>query len=99
MPDCDPNCAMPRTCADAFSQVGERLAGIEGKVDAIHDQTTKTNGHVAEVHRQTGRHETRLAILDHDMALVMNSRSRWLDRIWKLCVAAGLMAAGYFLGS
>ena len=99
MPHCDPNASVPRSCAEAFRQVGERLAGIEGKVDAIHEQTTKINGRLTEVSRQTGRHETRLALLDHDVARVIAGRSRWRDRLWKLCLAVGLVVLGYLLRS
>ena len=75
-PECKPNQSLPQSCATAFSDLGERLASIETKVDATHEETVRTNGHIEELFVRVGRHDTRLAVIDHDILSVQDSRSR-----------------------
>jgi hypothetical protein len=96
---CDPNDAIPRTCADAFGRVTERLARIEATGKAIHEQTVRTNGHVTELFRRTNRHETAIRLLRADVSAAAKGRSTWGRRIWQVVIGLALLLAGYLLKS
>ena len=65
MPDqCDPSSSVPKYCADAFSRIMQTQATHGATLDAIKDQTMRTNGHVNELFQKTDKHAERLATLE-----------------------------------
>ena len=99
MAKCDPNEAIPRTCAEAFREIGERLTRIEATSRGIHEQTLRMNGRVAELFHRTSRHDTEIELLRADVNQAARGRSIWCRRIWQLVVGLALLLAGYFLRS
>jgi len=99
MVKCDPNDAMPRTCADAFGRIAERLTRIEEIGKAVHEQTTRTNGHVEGLFRLTNRHETAIRLLRADVNAAAKGRSIWHRRIWQVVIGLALLLTGYLLKS
>jgi hypothetical protein len=97
MAKCDPNDAIPRTCADAFSEIREAQAQTRAehsaKLDAIYAQTAKTNGSVAELFKSRNDHELAIAALASDG----QRKNKWVERLVEFCVGAALVYLGYLL--
>jgi len=89
----------PRHCLDAFGRITEQLGRMSAKLDAIHEQAVRTNGHVAGLYERTGRHETEIELLKAGAADVRRGRAVWARRLWQLAVGVGLLLAGYLLKS
>jgi len=96
---CNPNSAMPARCVDAFGRINGQLGRMSGKLDAIHEQTTKTNGQVAKLFEQTCCHETQIQLLRSDVSDAKRGRTTWLRRIWQALIGLALLVAGYLLKS
>lgn len=99
MPNCDPNDAIPRTCAESFQGIMGQLECQAAKLDAIHEQTRKTNGHVADLYRRTGRNKTKVALLAADVANAAAGQAKWGRRVWQVVIGLVLLLAGYLLKS
>lgn len=84
---------------DSFGRITGQLGRMSAKLDAIHEQTVRTNGHVAELYDRTGRHETEIQLLKASAAGVRRGRAAWARRLWQLAAGAALLLAGYFLKS
>ena len=100
MPErCNRRTTLPRSCLEAFSRITEQLGGISAKVDAIHQQVTRTNGQVAALFERTSRHETGIQLLQAGAATAERGRVKWGRRIWQAVVGAALLALGWLLGA
>ena len=97
MAECDPNTTIPRTCAESFQAIAAAQAAQSTKLDAIHEQTTKTNGQVANLVKLTASHTDRIGTLENSVSDSDTRRRIWVDRTWKLAVAIGLVVLGYLL--
>ena len=86
---------IPVTCSKAFGDIKGSLARMDAKLDAVHEQTTQTNGHVGELFRVAGTHGQRIQALEQ----TEKTRSAWGVRVWKVLAAAGLVAFGMWLKS
>ena len=62
--NCKTTDSVPADCAEAFSKILTTLAVHGAKLDAIKEQTTRTNGHVNELYARTDNHAERLAIIE-----------------------------------
>jgi hypothetical protein len=99
MARCDPNEAIPRTCAEAFSAIRRELGEIRKTGEATHEQTVRTNGHVERLFERTHRNETQIQLLQADFASSERGRARWGRRIWQAIIGLALLLAGYLLKS
>jgi hypothetical protein len=103
---CETN--IPRSCSDAFGEIRESLARIEGKVEATHEQARRTNGHVAELFTKCAAAELHMARLDGDVVRIDGDiesieaaqdrdNERWAEILgygWKVSLAlAGVVAS------
>ncbi len=91
--------APPVRCMEAFSGITEKLGGMSAKLDAIHQQARRTNGHVAELFKRTGKHETQIQLLRASVRDGRDGIVQWGRRLWQLLVGLSLLLAGYFLKS
>ena len=96
---CDPNEAIPRTCAEAFERLGKGQAAMQAQLAALVDEAKRTNGNVGQLRDRTDRHETKLGVLSTTIDEMKTSRSTWARRLWQLVVGAVLVLAGYWLKS
>lgn len=99
MTPCDPNDAIPKTCADAFQNIAVGLAKMDQKLDDVVVQTTKTNGSVAALQTRVEAVASAHALLAAVVATQATTKVVWADRLWKLAVAVGLLVAGYALAA
>ena len=98
MTDChDETGAAPVRCLEAFNGITEKLGGMSAKLDAIHQQALRTNGHVEHLFPRTGRHETQIQLLRADVRGGREGLAQWGKRIWQLLVGVALLLAGYLL--
>jgi hypothetical protein len=72
---------------------------MAGKLDAIHEQVTRINGHVGLLFDRTGRQETEIQLLRADVSRVRRGRANWARRVWQMLVGLALVLAGYLLRS
>jgi len=93
---CDPNEAIPRPCAEFFRSVEGRLATIEATARGIHEQTMKTNGHVATLFQTASVHGRRLQSLEESRKHTRQSRHTVGSRVWGIVKSAiiAALAAG-----
>lgn len=91
--------AAPVRCMEAFNGITEKLGGMSAKLDAIHQQALRTNGHVEQLFQRTSRHETQIQLLQADVRDGRLGILQWGKRIWQLLVGLSLLLAGYFLKS
>ncbi len=94
-----PNIAAPVRCLEAFNGITEKLGGMSAKLDAIHQQALRTNGHVEQLFQRTGRHETQIQLLRADVRDGRQGIIQWGKRIWQLLIGLSLLLAGFFLKS
>lgn len=100
MTDChDENGAPPVRCMEAFSGITGKLGGMSAKLDAIHQQALRTNGHVEQLFQRTGRHDTHIQLLRADVRDGRQGIVQWGKRLWQLLIGLSLLLAGYFLKS
>jgi len=100
MPDaCGGDHPGPPVCLEAFGRITEQLGGISAKLDAVHEQTLRTNGHVARLFARTNRHETQIRLLRWDVDSANQGRAKWGRRLWQALIGLGLLVAGYLLKS
>lgn len=97
MTDCNDS-APPSRCMEAFNAVTEKLGGMSAKLDAIHDQAVRTNGHVESLFQRTGRHETQIQLLRAETRGRREGADRWTKRVWQLLIGLALLLAGYLFG-
>jgi hypothetical protein len=101
MNDTDAPCVGPAApgpyCIESFGRITGQLGRMSAKLDAIHEQTVRTNGHVAALYDRTGRHETEIQLLRAGAADARRGRNAWARRVWQLAVGVALLLAGYFL--
>jgi len=97
MAKCDPNDTIPRSCADAFSKLSEGQARIVATAEGIREQTTKTNGNVAQLFHTSAHLGTRITMLESAATEGEGRRAKWGRRIWQLTAGLLLLAAGYLL--
>ena len=93
MPNCNDD--IPRGCSDAFADIAGKLGGMDAKLDAIHDQTTKTNGSIADLEAITTAHHDRIGKLEGATGLARTC-GRWLGRV---AFAVALVVLGWWLKS
>ncbi len=89
--------AAPVRCLEAFNGITEKLGGMSAKLDAIHQQTLRTNGHVEQLFQRTGRHDTQIQLLRADVRGGRDGLAQWGKRIWQLLIGLALVLAGYLL--
>lgn len=100
MTDChDEKGAPPVRCMEAFSGITGKLGGMSAKLDAIHQQALRTNGHVEQLFQRTGRHDTQIQLLRADVRDGRQGIVQWGKRLWQLLIGLSLLLAGYFLKS
>lgn len=87
----------PVRCLEAFNGITEKLGGMSAKLDAIHSQALRTNGHVEQLFQRTGRHETQIQLLRADVRGGREGLAQWGRRIWQLFVGLALLLAGYLI--
>ena len=92
-----PGGEVPVRCLQAFSGINEKLGGMSAKLDAIHQQTLRTNGHVEQLFQRTGRHETQIQLLRADVRGGREGLARWGRRLWQLLIGLALLVAGYLI--
>ena len=97
MTDCNDNVPPPR-CMEAFNGITEKLGGMSAKLDAIHQQAVRTNGHVESLFRRTGRHETQIQLIRAETRGRREGAVRWGRRVWQLLIGLTLLLAGYLFG-
>jgi len=88
------------TCIQAFETLKLGQARVEQKVDQIHEQTAKTNGHVADLFEKANANRERIGLNASEIAAIKASGSKLGERTWQVISAlliAGILAvAGYF---
>ena len=94
-----PNIAAPVRCLEAFNGITEKLGAMSAKLDAIHEQALRTNGHVAQLFQRTGRHETQIQLLRAEVRDGRQGIVQWGKRFWQMIIGLSLLLAGYFLKS
>jgi hypothetical protein len=87
----------PVRCLEAFNGITEKLGGMSAKLDAIHHQALRTNGHVEQLFQRTGRHETQIQLLRADVRGGREGLAQWGRRIWQLVIGLALLLAGYLI--
>jgi hypothetical protein len=92
-----PSGPAPVRCLEAFNGITEKLGGMSAKLDAIHQQALRTNGHVEHLFQRTGRHETQIQLLRADVRGGREGLAQWGKRLWQLIVGLALLLAGYLL--
>jgi len=98
MNDCrDESSSPPARCLDAFNGITEKLGGMSAKLDAIHQQSMRTNGHVEHLYQRTGRHDTQIQLLRAEVRGRREGLVQWGKRIWQLLVGLALLLAGYLI--
>ena len=89
----------PLPCLEAFNRITEQLGGMSAKMDSIHEQTSRINGHVARLFQRTSRHETQIRLLRSEVDGASEGRATWGRRLWQALIGLGLLVAGYLLKS
>ena len=93
-PKCHPT-SLPRPCAEKFEEISRSLAALDRMAEDIGvlRRTVVGNGSAADsLAYRVGR-------LEDEADSARSSTARWADRMWRLCVAAGLVVLGWWLGS
>ncbi len=98
MTDChEETGAAPVRCLEAFNGITEKLGGMSAKLDAIHQQALRTNGHIEQLFQRTGRHETQIQLLRANIRGGQEGLAQWGRRIWQLFIGLALLLAGYLI--
>ena len=106
MGECDPTNNMPGRCVEAFTDISSALGRIDGKLNGIHEQTKRTNGHVEALYGRTDKNKEHLLgalasvqALESHMKATQATRSKWGRRVWQAFVGLSLLVIGYLLKS
>jgi len=81
------------------SEAAISRARIEEKLDNVVLQTTKTNGNVAVLFERTNANALDVALAAKSILRLQSAEKKWGERIWKLIMSVGLLAAGYALAA
>ena len=87
--------SLPRPCAEKFEEISRSLASLDRMAEDIGvlRRTVVGNG------RAEGSLAYRVGRLEEDATDTRSDTTRWADRAWRLCVAAGLIVFGWWLKS
>ena len=96
MTQCDPNDAIPKTCADAFQSLAVGQGKIEAQVTALVTQTTRINGSVADLYERTNksttdRAENRIKVKALEAAVALSGSRAWQIVLMVLTLVAGIV--------
>ena len=87
--------SLPRPCAEKFEDISRSLGSLDRMADdlAVLRRTVVGNG---EAERSL---TYRLGRLEEAADFTRSDTLRWADRVWRLCVALGLVVLGWWLKS
>lgn len=93
-PECHTT-SLPRPCAEKFEEISRSLGSLDRMAEdlAVLRRTVAGNG-------TTERSLTyRLVRLEEAADFTRGNKTRWAERVWRLCVALGLVVFGWWLRS
>ena len=87
--------SLPRQCAEKFEEISRSLSALDRMADDIGvlRRTVVGNG------RAEGSLAYRVGRLEDSATHARSDKTRWAERAWRLCVAAGLVVFGWWLKS
>lgn len=89
------NTSLPRPCAEKFEEISRSL----GKLDRMAEDIAVLRRTVVGNGRAESSLAYRVGRLEADTRRERSAKSRWAERIWRLCVAGGLVMFGWWLKS
>jgi len=87
--------SVPRPCAEKFEEISRSLGSLDRMAEdlAVLRRAVVGNG-------STERSLTyRLGRLEDAADFTRSAKARWAERIWRLCIALGLVVFGWWLKS
>lgn len=89
------NTSLPRPCAEKFEEISRSLGKLDRMAEdiAVLRRTVVGNGSAEDSLTY------RVGLLEADTRHARSAKTRWAERVWRLCVAGGLIVFGWWLRS